>query len=205
MIDDFNTISNKAKSNIEEIAKELNKNGTLEDYDLLVLLVKYMVDLYYFEVHNYQENRAIPQIISRTIMKTYFYVCYLTKGKSDMTEYQIKKEAYKLIARRDEIKKLINSLFNQQLINTNNYKDMIQREKARDLVKEFPELETKLKERKENINDEIKKFLEKNPIDIEPNKFTGFYNVRANYKFNPNKPGIFQWQSVNDVFLMVVD
>lgn len=28
---------------------------------------------------------------------------------------------------------------------------------------------------------------------------------RANYKFNPNKPGIFQWQSVDDVFLMVVD
>ncbi|MEE6764765.1 multidrug efflux SMR transporter, partial [Lactiplantibacillus plantarum] len=24
----------------------------------------------------------------------------------------------------------------------------------------------------------------------------------ANYKFNPNKPGIFQWQSVDDVFLM---
>ena len=29
--------------------------------------------------------------------------------------------------------------------------------------------------------------------------------VKANYKFNPNKPGIFQWQSVDDVFLMVVD
>ncbi|WP_394851798.1 IS30 family transposase, partial [Lactiplantibacillus plantarum] len=28
---------------------------------------------------------------------------------------------------------------------------------------------------------------------------------KANYKFNPNKPGIFQWQSVDDVFLMVVD
>ncbi|MCT3579988.1 hypothetical protein EFS16_14415 [Levilactobacillus brevis] len=31
------------------------------------------------------------------------------------------------------------------------------------------------------------------------------YLVMANYKFNPNKPGIFQWQSVDDVFLMVVD
>ncbi len=31
------------------------------------------------------------------------------------------------------------------------------------------------------------------------------YNKEANYKFNPNKPGIFQWQSVDDVFLMVVD
>ncbi|WCE43531.1 hypothetical protein PGB25_00210 [Lactiplantibacillus plantarum] len=31
-----------------------------------------------------------------------------------------------------------------------------------------------------------------------------FYDM-ANYKFNPNKPGIFQWQSVDDVFLMVVD
>ena len=29
--------------------------------------------------------------------------------------------------------------------------------------------------------------------------------TKANYKFNPNKPGIFQWQSVDDVFLMVVD
>ena len=29
--------------------------------------------------------------------------------------------------------------------------------------------------------------------------------LKANYKFNPNKPGIFQWQSVDDVFLMVVD
>ena len=27
----------------------------------------------------------------------------------------------------------------------------------------------------------------------------------ANYKFNPNKPGNFQWQSVDDGFLMVVD
>ncbi len=31
------------------------------------------------------------------------------------------------------------------------------------------------------------------------------YLELANYKFNPNKPGIFQWQSVDDVFLMVVD
>ncbi|MYV06452.1 hypothetical protein GB992_11605 [Lactobacillus rossiae] len=31
------------------------------------------------------------------------------------------------------------------------------------------------------------------------------YMEKANYKFNPNKPGIFQWQSVDDVFLMVVD
>ncbi|WP_390620730.1 HTH domain-containing protein [Latilactobacillus curvatus] len=36
------------------------------------------------------------------------------------------------------------------------------------------------------------------------NLYHKFY-VRANYKFNPNKPGIFQWQSVDDVFLMVVD
>ncbi|WP_260316469.1 hypothetical protein [Latilactobacillus curvatus] len=33
--------------------------------------------------------------------------------------------------------------------------------------------------------------------------YIGYY--LANYKFNPNKPGIFQWQSVDDVFLMVVD
>ena len=36
---------------------------------------------------------------------------------------------------------------------------------------------------------------------LEKNKLLG----KANYKFNPNKPGIFQWQSVDDVFLMVVD
>ena len=30
-------------------------------------------------------------------------------------------------------------------------------------------------------------------------------NAMANYKFNPNKPGNFQWQSVDDGFLMVVD
>ena len=29
--------------------------------------------------------------------------------------------------------------------------------------------------------------------------------TKANYKFNPNKPGNFQWQSVDDGFLMVVD
>lgn len=33
--------------------------------------------------------------------------------------------------------------------------------------------------------------------------FNHFY--MANYKFNPNKPGNFQWQSVDDGFLMVVD
>ena len=32
-----------------------------------------------------------------------------------------------------------------------------------------------------------------------------YFFKKANYKFNPNKPGIFQWQSVDDVFLMVVD
>ncbi len=34
---------------------------------------------------------------------------------------------------------------------------------------------------------------------------TGFSFDLANYKFNPNKPGNFQWQSVDDGFLMVVD
>ncbi|QHM44906.1 hypothetical protein C7M38_03076 (plasmid) [Lactiplantibacillus plantarum] len=32
-----------------------------------------------------------------------------------------------------------------------------------------------------------------------------FLLYMANYKFNPNKPGNFQWQSVDDGFLMVVD
>lgn len=35
-------------------------------------------------------------------------------------------------------------------------------------------------------------------------ELVSFFDL-ANYKFNPNKPGIFQWQSVDDVFLMVVD
>lgn len=29
--------------------------------------------------------------------------------------------------------------------------------------------------------------------------------IGANYKFDPNKPGKFQWQSGDDGFLMVVD
>ena len=41
-------------------------------------------------------------------------------------------------------------------------------------------------------------------IGILVTVIAGFLMV-ANYKFNPNKPGIFQWQSVDDVFLMVVD
>ncbi|BBF75595.1 transcriptional antiterminator [Lacticaseibacillus paracasei] len=36
-------------------------------------------------------------------------------------------------------------------------------------------------------------------------KQSAHFLIMANYKFNPNKPGIFQWQSVDDVFLMVVD
>ncbi|GAF41273.1 transcription regulator [Agrilactobacillus composti DSM 18527 = JCM 14202] len=44
--------------------------------------------------------------------------------------------------------------------------------------------------------------LDKRIAEIQQQK--DFLN-EANYKFNPNKPGIFQWQSVDDVFLMVVD
>ncbi len=44
--------------------------------------------------------------------------------------------------------------------------------------------------------------LKKEAKDLLNGNFVFFL---ANYKFNPNKPGIFQWQSVDDVFLMVVD
>ncbi len=81
----------KAESNINKIAEGLKSHGKLEEYDLLVLLVKYMVDLYRFEVNNYQENKSIPQMISRTIMETYFYVLYLTKSKGNKAEYKIKR------------------------------------------------------------------------------------------------------------------
>lgn len=43
-----------------------------------------------------------------------------------------------------------------------------------------------------------------NQVLLVNNQSVPFIKV-ANYKFNPNKPGIFQWQSVDDVFLMVVD
>ncbi|WP_162855616.1 hypothetical protein [Furfurilactobacillus milii] len=36
-------------------------------------------------------------------------------------------------------------------------------------------------------------------------KMLAGFKYLANYKFNPNKPGNFQWQSVDDGFLMVVD
>ncbi|WP_260159131.1 hypothetical protein [Levilactobacillus brevis] len=42
------------------------------------------------------------------------------------------------------------------------------------------------------------------PIGLGGDSQNLFFD-KANYKFNPNKPGIFQWQSVDDVFLMVVD
>ena len=51
----------------------------------------------------------------------------------------------------------------------------------------------------------------KNPTDVDKyivnEDFQSLTDktITANYKFNPNKPGIFQWQSVDDVFLMVVD
>ena len=59
----------------------------------------------------------------------------------------------------------------------------------------------------------IKKTI-KRQLKTPPLKLRGWFNRHqdsqnakktANYKFNPNKPGIFQWQSVDDVFLMVVD
>ena len=181
MIDTTKIISKRAESNINKIAEELKSQGKLEEYDLLVLLVKYMVDLYCFEVNNYPKNRSIPQIISRTIMETYFYVLYLTKSEGNKATYEIKKEAYNLIARRDEVKKLINALFNSQLINTNNPKDVIQRNKAIELAKKSDtqegELEGELERQKDNINDKIKEFFDNNSISISPKDFKDFYNV----------------------------
>lgn len=177
MIDTTKIISKRAESNINKIAEELKSQGKLEEYDLLVLLVKYMVDLYCFEVNNYPKNRSIPQIISRTIMETYFYVLYLTKSEGNKATYEIKKEAYNLIARRDEVKKLINALFNSQLINTNNPKDVIQRNKAIELAKKSDTQEGELERQKDNINDKIKEFFDNNSISISPKDFKGFYNV----------------------------
>ncbi|ASC09371.1 hypothetical protein HCY00_09050 [Limosilactobacillus fermentum] len=177
MIDTTKIISKRAESNINKIAEELKSQGKLEEYDLLVLLVKYMVDLYCFEVNNYPKNRSIPQIISRTIMETYFYVLYLTKSEGNKATYEIKKEAYNLIARRDEVKKLINALFNSQLINTNNPKDVIQRNKAIELAKKSDTQEGELERQKDNINDKIKEFFDNNSISISPKDFKDFYNV----------------------------
>lgn len=177
MIDTTKIISKRAESNINKIAEELKSQGKLEEYDLLVLLVKYMVDLYCFEVNNYPKNRSIPQIISRTIMETYFYVLYLTKSEGNKATYEIKKEAYNLIVRRDEVKKLINALSNSQLINTNNPKDVIQRNKAIELAKKSDTQEGKLKRQKDNINDKIKEFFDNNSISISPRDFKDFYNV----------------------------
>lgn len=177
MIDTTKIISKRAESNINKIAEELKSQGKLKEYDLLVLLVKYMVDLYCFEVNNYQKNRSIPQIISRTIMETYFYVLYLTKSKGNKATYEIKKEAYNLIARRDEVKKLINALFNSQLINTNNPKDVIQRNKAIELAKKSDTQEGELERQKDNINDKIKEFFDNNSISISPKDVKDFYNV----------------------------
>lgn len=177
MIDTTKIISKRAESNINKIAEELKSQGKLEEYDLLVLLVKYMVDLYCFEVNNYPKNRSIPQIISRTIMETYFYVLYLTKSEGNKATYEIKKEAYNLIVRRDEVKKLINALFNSQLINTNNPKDVIQRNKAIELAKKSDTQEGELERQKDDINDKIKEFFDNNSISISPKGFKDFYNV----------------------------
>lgn len=177
MIDTTKIISKKAESNINKIAKGLKNHGKLEEYDLLVLLVKYMVDLYRFEVNNYQENRSIPQIISRTIMETYFYVLYLAKSKGNKAEYKIKKRAYTLIAEKDEVKKIINALSNSQLINANNPKDTIQRDKAIELANKFNINKTNLEERKDNIKDTIKEFFDDHSISISLKDFKDFYNV----------------------------
>ncbi|WP_187346974.1 hypothetical protein [Lactiplantibacillus argentoratensis] len=42
-------------------------------------------------------------------------------------------------------------------------------------------------------------------VGVLPENYQENLVFLANYKFNPNKPGNFQWQSVDDGFLMVVD
>ena len=81
MIDTTKIISKKAESNINKIAEGLKSHGKLEEYDLLVLLVKYMVDLYRFEVNNYQENKSIPQMWSPVnkidnLNRDFFVLCH---------------------------------------------------------------------------------------------------------------------------------
>ncbi|AJO73502.1 hypothetical protein SH83_03735 [Lactiplantibacillus plantarum] len=176
LINTTKIVAKKADATMNKIAIELKKKGKIEEYDLLVLFVKYMIDLYRFEVNNYQSNQFVPQIISRTIMEAHFYVLFLTKSEGNKKEYQIKKTAYKLIAQRDELKKLIN-LYSDQLIDTNNPKDLVQREKIREATNNFKLSKTKIEEKKEVVNDKIKEFLEKNYIGIKPKDFKHFYNV----------------------------
>ncbi len=59
-------------------------------------------------------------------------------------------------------------------------------------------LEQWTKQEKQPTVNQLKQLSQKTRIPF------GYFFL-ANYKFNPNKPGIFQWQSVDDVFLMVVD
>lgn len=170
-------VSQKAESNIELIAEKLKNQGKLKEYELLILLAKYMIDLYSFEVNHCQENRSIPQILSRTIMETYFYILYLAKSNGNKKEYQIKEEAYKLIAQRDEVKKLVNALYNDQLVNTHNPKDTLQRDKAREMTSTANISKTQLEEKQDNINDKLKNFLERNSIEVKPKDFKAFYSV----------------------------
>lgn len=89
-----------------------------------------------------------------------------------------------------------------------------------DIIEQNPFLKipalTDLKLRRENFPADVKQIISNvnlNPEDYVDSETAGKLCVDANdellqlanYKFNPNKPGIFQWQSVDDVFLMVVD
>ncbi|WP_093624058.1 DUF5677 domain-containing protein [Limosilactobacillus gorillae] len=178
MINTTKVIAKKAESNVGKLKLELEKQGELEKYDLLILLTKYMIDLYSFEV-NYQSNQSVSQIISRTVMETYLYIRFLTKSKKE--EYKIKKQAYSLIAQKNDLNKTINSLYKDKLIDVNNHKDLLRRDKAREIADSFNINETRLDEEKKRIDTEIKEFLEKNS-DIKPKEFKKFYSISRDRK-----------------------
>lgn len=63
---------------------------------------------------------------------------------------------------------------NPQLINTNNPKDIIQRDKAIELANKSNMNKSDLEERKDNINDTIKEFFDDHSISISPKDFKDF-------------------------------
>ena len=136
------------------------------------VITKYHKGRHSLFLYNSEIFYAFTQDILRSL-----YVLYLTKSEGNKATYEIKKEAYNLIARRDEVKKLINALSNPQLINTNNPKDIIQRDKAIELANKSNMNKSDLEEIKDNINDTIKEFFDDHSISISPKDFKDFYNV----------------------------
>lgn len=168
------TIATKARENIKKITKALSQQET-EKYDLLILLTKYMIDLYEEELKLYQNNHSITQILNRTILETHLYILYLTSD--GQPKYQIRKKAYKLISSKQNVQKILNALYNDSLIDINNHKDITRRENARKIAKTNEEI---LKNTKTHINECITDFFKENDIDLSLKKFKNFYSITKN-------------------------